>query len=67
MYKMWVTSHYCAEYREQWECKSCGYLTTLKSGAVADTIKISVEIHTKIVSDKSTSYEDLNKDFEVKS
>ena len=40
---------------------------SLKKENITDAVKASVEKDTKIVSDKSTSYVDLDKDFEVES
>ena len=40
---------------------------SLKKECITDTVETSVEKNTKIVSDKSTSYVDLEKDFEVES
>ena len=52
--------------------KQVGYLKmkvidSLKKKCITDAVKTSVETETKIVSDKSTGYVDLNKDFEVES
>lgn len=34
------TSHYWKKKKEQWECKSCSYRTTLKSGTVMENSKL---------------------------
>lgn len=52
--------------------KQVGYLKMkvidfLKKETITNTVKSSVEAETKTVSDKSTSYVDLDKDFEVES
>ena len=52
--------------------KQVGYLkmkvvNSLKKETITDVVKTSVEVDTKIVTDKSTSYVDLDKDFEVES
>lgn len=52
--------------------KQVGYLKmkvmeSLKKQEVTNAVKVSVEKDTKIVSDKSTSYVDLNKDYKIES
>lgn len=52
--------------------KKAGYLKmkvieSLKKETINDTVKTSVDQNTKIVSDKSTSYVDLENDFEIES
>jgi transposase-like protein len=36
-------AHYWKKKREQWECKKCGYRTTLKSGTVMENSKLSYQ------------------------
>ena len=47
--------------------KQVGYLKSLKKETIKAAINTSVKANTKIVSDKSTSYVGLDKDFEVES
>lgn len=36
------TSHYWLQYKNQWQCKSCSFRTTLKSGTIMEDSKMSI-------------------------
>jgi transposase-like protein len=59
-------SHYWKKKREQWECKSCHYRTTLKSGTVMENSKLSyltwfIAMHLITSTTKSFSAKEVQK------